>query len=531
MAMRTDAPLEISARPSSAADGDEVSVMAELFTTEQVLAAMESATIATDVQGIVQLWNAAAERLYGWTEAEAVGRFILDLAPSISEGDLRSEVFATVRAGSRWTGEYPVRRRDGSTFLAQVKLGPIQDEHGRMIGVLGTAADVTRERFAEIASGVAYGGSPGEVMDALAQAVAATTGLAGCVIAMWGDDGLGVTGCWGLPPAYAGRFESAVRNNDDHPAVRAYLSLQQIATEASPEAEPDAEDLAAAIGQRLRGHERELWVPLVVRDRPIGVMGAFVAAESVAGDASPLGTEIAAHLALAVDSCLLFAAAQEDATLRERRRVSRELHDSLGQTLYSITLLARAAQLGHDKSANGDPADQSTASTVSSALDDLRRLSQSALADARAMITGLRPAPQSEGDLLALLERRAKVMTAQSGVPVTVTGPSDGPPLQPDAEEQLGRIAREALGNVAKHASATQVSIRLSVDDEVVLEIADDGCGFEPTQRKPGRFGLDTMRERIRLLGGRLEIDSTPGNGATVRARCPLSVLSGEEKA
>jgi len=242
----------------------------------------------------------------------------------------------------------------------------------------------------------------------------------------------------------------------------------------------------------------------------------------------PLATEIAAHLAPAVDSSLLFAAAQEDATLRERRRVSRELHDSLGQTLYSITLLARAAQLGHDKSANGDPADQST---VSSALDDLRRLSQSALADARAMITGLRPAPQSGGDLLALLERRAKVMTAQSGVPVTVTGPTDGPSLLPDAEEQLGRIAREALGNVAKHASARHVSIRLSVADEVVLEIADDGCGFEPTQRKPGRFGLDTMRERTRLLGGRLEIDSTPGDGATVRARCPLSVLTGEEKA
>jgi signal transduction histidine kinase len=337
-----------------------------------------------------------------------------------------------------------------------------------------------------------------------------------------------VTGCWWLPTTYARRFESAVRDNDDHPAVRAYLSLRPTASDASPESEPDAEDLTAAIGQRFRDHERELWVPLVVRDRPIGVMGAFVAAESVAEDASPLAAEIAAHLAPAVDSSLLFAAAQEDATLRERRRVSRELHDSLGQTLYSITLLARAAQLGYDKSASGSTAEKGT---VSSALDDLRALSQSALADARAMITGLRPAPQAGGDLLALLERRAKVMTAQSGVPVTVTGPSDGPPLQPDAEEQLARIAREALGNVAKHASATQVRIHLSVGDEVVLEIADDGCGFEPAHRKPGRFGLDTMRERSRLLGGRLEIDSTPGDGATVRARCPLSVLIGEEKA
>lgn len=502
--------------------------MAELFTTEQVLAAMESATIATDIQGIVQLWNGAAERLYGWTAAEAYGRFILDLAPSILEGDLRTEVLTTVRAGGHWNGDYPIRRRDGTTFLAHVRLGPIRDHNGRAIGFLGTAADVTRERFAEIASGVAYGGSPGEVMDALAQAVATTTGLAGCVIAMWGDDGLRVTGCWGLPSTYARRFEIAVRDNDDHPAVRAYLSLRPSATGASPEARPDAEDLTAAIGQRPRVHERELWVPLVVRDSPIGVMGVFVAAEDATSDAWPLAAEIAAHLAPAVDSSLLFAAAQEDATLRERRRVSRELHDSLGQTLYSITLLARAAQLGHARSAQGQSADDAT---VSSALEDLRTQSQSALADARALITRLRASPQAGGDLLALLERRAKVMTAQSGVPVTVTGPSDGPTLLPDAEEQLGRIAREALGNVAKHASATQVSIRLTVEDEVTLEIADDGCGFEPMHRKSGRFGLDTMRERTRLLGGRLEIDSTPGNGATVRARCPLSVLTGEEQA
>jgi PAS domain S-box-containing protein len=511
--------------------------MTEMFTTEQVLAGLESAVIATDPLGIVQLWNAGAERLYGWSAAEAVGRFILDLAPSISEDDLRTEVLTAVQRGARWKGDYPVRRRDGTTFLVHVTLGPIRDENGRAIGFLGTAADVTRARLAEIAAGVAYGGSPAEVMDALTQAVAAMIGLAGCVIALWGDDGQGlhVAGCWGLPSTYAQKFLTAVRASDDHPAVQAYLSLRPIATDPSPDAQPDAgprdgdptEEVGDEARERFSPHRRELWVPLVVRNRAVGVMGAFVA-EYVSDDASlRIASGIATHVAPAVDSALLFAAAQEDATLRERRRVSRELHDSLGQTLYSITLLARAAQLGHSKSADGEPRD---AATVTSALDDLRALSQSALADAREVITGLRPAPQTGGDLLVLLERRAKVMTAQSGVPVTVTGPVDGISLLPEAEEQLGRIAREALANVAKHASASQVDIQLKVDDEVILEVTDDGCGFEPTHRKPGRFGLDTMRERARLLGGRLEVESTPGDGATVRARCPRSVLT-EEKA
>jgi PAS domain S-box-containing protein len=503
--------------------------MAEMFTTEQVLAALESAAIATDTSGVVQLWNAAAERLYGWSAAQAIGRFILDLAPSITEGDIRSEVLATVQAGGRWKGDYPVRRMDGTTFLAHVTLGPIRDESGRAVGFLGTAADVTRQRLAEIASGVAYGGSPAEVMDTLAQAVVGTTGLAGCAIAIWGDDGEGlhVTGSCGLPPTYALRFRTAMSSNDDHPAVRAYLSLQPTAADASPEAQPDPSRLAAHSGERFRVHHRELWVPLVVRNRPVGVLGAFFATELRDDAALRLVTQVAGHLAAAVDSALLFSAAQEDATLRERRRVSRELHDSLGQTLYSITLLARAAQLGNDRTAGSEPSDEDT---MSAALDDLRTLSQSALAEARALITGLRPGPQDSGDLLALLERRAKVMTAQSGVPVTVTGPSDGVSLRSDAEEQLGRIAREALTNVAKHASASQVAVRLSVAEEVLLEIHDDGCGFEPSHRKPGRFGLDTMRERTRLLGGRLEIESHPGDGATVRARCPLSVLTGEEK-
>jgi signal transduction histidine kinase len=357
----------------------------------------------------------------------------------------------------------------------------------------------------------------------------ATTGLAGCVVAIWGDDGQGLhaTGSCGVPATYALRVRTAISNNDNHPAVRAYLSLQPIAADASPEALPAPSRLAANSGERFRIHHRELWVPLVVRNRPLGVLGAFLATELPDDAALRLVTQVADHLAAAVDSALLISAAQEDATLRERRRVSRELHDSLGQTLYSITLLARAAQLGNDRTAGSEPSDEDT---MSAALDDLRALSQSALAEARALITGLRPGPQDSGDLLALLERRAKVMTAQSGVPVTVSGPSDGVSLRPDAEEQLGRIASEALTNVAKHASASQVAVRLFLGEEVLLEIHDDGCGFEPTHRKPGRFGLDTMRERTRLLGGQLEIESHPGDGATVRARCPLSVLTGEEK-
>ena len=117
----------------------------------RLLDTVEQAVIATDTDGTITYWNRHAERLYGWSAAEAVGRNILEVTPAEHTSGQAEEIMSRVTAGETWTGEFDVRRRDGSIFPAQVSDTPIQDERGRLVGVVGVSADITERRRAEAA--------------------------------------------------------------------------------------------------------------------------------------------------------------------------------------------------------------------------------------------------------------------------------------------------------------------------------------------------------------------------------------------
>ncbi len=114
-----------------------------------LLAAVEQAVIATDIEGIVTYWNSFAERLYGWTAAEAVGRNILDLTPPAHALDQAVDVMEQLRKGQGWSGEFSVRRKDGSVFPASVSDWPILDPNGNLVGIVGVSVDITERRLAE----------------------------------------------------------------------------------------------------------------------------------------------------------------------------------------------------------------------------------------------------------------------------------------------------------------------------------------------------------------------------------------------
>lgn len=122
------------------------------FGDRPALDAIAAAAIGTDRDGVVVRWNAAAEQLYGWTQDEAVGRHIIDLTPAArAEGDA-GDVFGQVLAGESWVGEFPVRRKDGTTFLARVQLQPVLDDEGAVIGVVGLSEDISEWRFQQVRS-------------------------------------------------------------------------------------------------------------------------------------------------------------------------------------------------------------------------------------------------------------------------------------------------------------------------------------------------------------------------------------------
>jgi signal transduction histidine kinase len=196
----------------------------------------------------------------------------------------------------------------------------------------------------------------------------------------------------------------------------------------------------------------------------------------------------------------------------ERRRLARELHDSVSQALYGISLGAHAARTALDR----DP------EHVAEPLDYILTLAEAALAEMRALIFELRPESLEAEGLVSALTRQAAALQARNALSVATELCAE-PNLALPVKEELYRIAQEAMHNTVKHARASQVALRLDqTSDGVVLEIRDNGVGFNTTGSFPGHLGLHSMRERVANLGGTFEIESEPGRGTVIRASVPM---------
>lgn len=207
--------------------------------------------------------------------------------------------------------------------------------------------------------------------------------------------------------------------------------------------------------------------------------------------------------------------AGELAAGEERAHLARELHDSVTQALFSMTLVSRSVEMLLDR-------DPTAARGQLSQLQDLQR---EALAEMRALIFELRPANLEQDGLVRALKTHSAALQGRLGLPVVVEAELAGR-LPGPVEEVLYRIAQEALHNVVKHAAAKQV--RLDVrqrDADVVLVVSDDGRGFDPTTVADGHLGLAGMRARAERIEAGFACDSRPGRGTTVTVTVPAHVL------
>src|SRR5216684_1718200 len=194
----------------------------------------------------------------------------------------------------------------------------------------------------------------------------------------------------------------------------------------------------------------------------------------------------------------------------ERRRIARELHDRVGQNLSALNINLDLA-LG---AACASPLRRRR-------IEDSVSLVDATLQSIENVMAELRPPLLDEYGLGAALGWYAEEFSRRTGIAVVLRDGKDAAAdLRPEAAVALFRIAQEALNNVAKHAGAKQVSVELACEaEEIVLRVADDGAGFDPAAAARGkRWGMKTMRERAEAAGGRLEVDSAPGEGTIVRA-------------
>lgn len=206
--------------------------------------------------------------------------------------------------------------------------------------------------------------------------------------------------------------------------------------------------------------------------------------------------------------------AEELATAKERNRLARELHDSVAQTLYGLTLQSEAASR---KLAAGD------IQAVEAYLQGFRTSARQTLQETRRLIFELRPPVLEQDGLIAALLARLEAVESRSGLRVQMDLP-ESVQLTPQQEDALYAIAMEALNNTLKHAQAQAVRLSLhKAPGEIRLVIADDGAGFEPQDpASHSGMGLRSLHERTAQIGGNVSLHSAPGEGTTLEVKVPV---------
>lgn len=467
--------------------------------------------------------NPAACRIGGRSFAELTGRDFLASFPEREHGSM-VEYFAQQLTGVPAWHTSTLARPDGEE--RDVTWSAISVEVDGTAFAAATFTDITALRdatltaaeLAQTAGVVSSGTSTREILAGIARAAVETTGATGCGIMVVDEQGLIATGGHGVPREFGDAVARGLQLSD--------IPGYDVFAAGRPAVVPDAREQwrAGAVTAPVEATVGDIdWVggvylPMTWQGELIGCLGIYLPTAAPPPSPATLAfwTALADQAAVALVGERLRARSQLHAALIERQRLARELHDSVSQALFSMTLHARTAErhlaaagLGPDTPAGRDVA-------------RLIELSRGALAEMRAMIFELRPGALAEEGLVAALTRQAAALTAREGLVVTVTGPAERPPLDPEVEEHVYRIVLEALHNTVKHAAASRATVDVAYADGILrVDVTDDGRGFDPSAVPPGHLGQQTMRERAAASGGSLNVTSRPGGGTVVSVRVP----------
>jgi PAS domain S-box-containing protein len=471
-----------------------------------LLQASPLAIIVLDPQGQVKSWNPAAEKMFGWQEAEVLGRTLPTLPNYVSEYE-QMQLDNALQGGSLFGFETKRKRRDGTHFDVAIWAAPVQDAHGARSSVITVIADISDRKHAErerellhqeleaerarlqavlnqMPSGVLISEAPSERH--LLHNEEARRLLGDRLLDYRRDEGIGA---WEIMDADGTPLET-----EQFPMVRALhgevLHQQELL---------------------YRRRDKTL-LTLSVNAAPIrDLQGNTVAGVCVFHDISERKQNEQARTQL----LRRIVTAQED----ERRRIARELHDQMGQQLTALLLGLKALEgLNDDRG------------RFQQKLQQLRELGDRMGREAHDLALQLRPTALDDLGLQAALAQYVETWAHRAGIEADLhyAGLENGR-LPPEMETAVYRIVQEALTNIAKHAKANRVSVILERRNEQLLVIVEDnGVGFNSEQEKHARqvqrrLGLLGMQERLAAVGGDLEIESSPGRGTTIFARVPLS--------
>jgi PAS domain S-box-containing protein len=434
----------------------------------------------------IRLWNPAAERIFGWSSEEMIGRDGVPMAPPDrrTEG---AELFARVLAGERVLDHETVRvAKNGAFVPVSIAAAPVRDASGRVVGNLVAYTDITERREQELRLQALIDSSPLALVEfGMDTRIRLWNPAAERIFGWTREEMVGRGGLPMAPPAQRAEAESLFTR------VLAGEQLNDYETE------------------RLRKDGALVPVSIAaapVRDGSGRVVGNLVAYTDIserkaqAAEVHRLNDELRARLEeLAASRARIVTAGDV-----ERRRLERNLHDGAQQRLVTLSLSLRLALARLET----DPA---TARTVlEGASEELAR----ALDELRELARGLHPAVLTDHGLRAAVE----TLAGRAPVPVEIAAiPAERLPGPVEAAAYY--VIAEALTNVAKYAQAETVLVRVVASaGDVLVEVADDGAGGADPRAGSGLRGL---ADRVEAFGGTLEIQSPRGAGTTLRATIP----------
>jgi PAS domain S-box-containing protein len=461
--------------------------------------------------------------LQGYTDQSVIGKTDADLYSAEDAARLTALKRRVMAAGLLTREEVSVTLGSRTTYY-DMTLDPLFDEAGAVAGITCAAMDITerkqlyeqmQRRLAEsesvqkIARGLLEKIGLDEVLKIVCVEAIGLTGATGSAVLLLEEDGwLTVTHSEGVP-----EFPFRRLPVQESFAGRAFQTGSHVWVNLR---DRDAEQAAHELQGYpwIEGVTSLFVVPLRVETKVIGVINLLDKPGEMTQEDMRIIDLFADQAAMIIEHVRLQHQSEQLAVLEERQRLARELHDSVTQALYSVTLYADAARMAFSAQ---------KWEALETNLQEVRNMAREAMYDMRLLVFELRPFMLETEGLVSVLRARLAAVEDRAGLKTEVV--IEGERRLPIViEEELYRIAQEGLNNVVKHAKARQVRIHIQYNEKSIsLEMIDDGQGFDPqTADQSGGFGLQGMAERVQRLGGVLEIESEPRKGTRLRVTVPI---------
>ncbi|MBI5670619.1 MAG: PAS domain S-box protein [Chloroflexi bacterium] len=493
---------------------------------EQLQAILENikdyAIFTMALDGRITTWNAGAQRIFGFSEAEILGQnaAILFTPDDQVSGEAWKEQQQALTNGyaedERWH-----LRRDGSRFFASGTLRPLRDRNGDLQGFIKVARDVTRrhqtetaererrilaEALRDIATVLTSTLNLDQVLEHILMTVGRLVPHDSAYILLIDNGIITRVRSYGQGEQGLAELEANIKQYrlriDDRPL------FAQIVDTRRPLIVPNLDTVDSSPRLPLVTTMRSyLGTPILIENDVIGLLNVMSSQADYFNDNHAEILQLFAYeAAIAIRNAQLYLQAQELAALQERQQLARDLHDAVTQTLFSASVLTETLTRQWQRQPDRIP----------QALTELHQLIKAAMAEMRTLLLQLRPPAILNTSLDRLLHQLVTAMYGRRRITVALN--VDGEfVLPPDAHIALYRIAQEALNNITKHSKARHVTVNLRGEANAVeLTIQDDGRGFDATTPSGG-LGLQMMRERAEAIGAQLEITSGSGQGTAVR--------------